>query len=69
MAWYWRANPEFEEIAGVDGLTLGGPFDSQATAEHWLTETHEALADRGVHAVALYEEDRLVYGPMSLSAD
>jgi hypothetical protein len=69
MAWYWRANPELEEIAGVDGLTLGGPFDSQATAEHWLTETHEALADRGVQAVALYEEDRLVYGPMSLGAD
>ena len=68
MAWYWRANPEFEAIAGVDGLTVSGPFDTQAAAEHWLTRTFEALADRGVQAVSLYEEDRLVYGPMNLDA-
>ena len=68
MAWYWRANPEFEAIAGVDGLAVSGPFDTQAAAEHWLTRTFEALADRGVQAVSLYEEDRLVYGPMNLDA-
>lgn len=43
MAWYWRANPEFEAIAGVDELTVSGPFDTQAAAEHWLTGTFEAL--------------------------
>ncbi len=68
MAWYWRANPEFEAIAGVDGLTVSAPFDTQAAAEHWLTGTFETLADRGAQAVSLYEEGRLVYRPMNLEA-
>ena len=53
MAWYWRANPEFEAIAGVDGLTVSAPFDTQAAAEHWLTGTFEALADRGINILAI----------------
>lgn len=42
-------------------------FPSQADAEAWLTEAYGELAEQGVHEVSLYEDDRLVYGPMSLA--
>lgn len=41
-------------------------FDSQAAAEAWLTANYEDLQDEGIGAVSLCEEDRVVYGPMSL---
>ena len=41
-------------------------FPTQADAEAWLTESYEELADDGVEAVTLTDEDRVVYGPMSL---
>jgi hypothetical protein len=68
--WHWRT-----ERAG--GLRSGGAakplgterFPSQGEAESWLGETYPDLLDSGVHAVSLYEGDRLVYGPMSLEPD
>lgn len=45
-------------------LPQGWP--DQASAESWLTGAYLDLLDAGVTAVSLYEEDRLVYGPMSL---
>ena len=41
-------------------------WPDQAAAEAWLTAGYLDLLDAGVTAVSLYEEDRLVYGPMSL---
>lgn len=48
------------------GAGVGKRFDSQAEAELWLGEYYEDLADLGVATVSLFEEDRLVYGPMPL---
>ena len=41
-------------------------FPSQADAETWLGETWRDLLAGGVQDVTLYEEQRAVYGPMSL---
>ena len=41
---------------------------AQADAESWVGETWADLAGEGVAAVTLFEGDRAVYGPMSLSA-
>ena len=43
-------------------------FVSQADAESWVGETWTELADEGVASVTLFEGERAVYGPMSLSA-
>lgn len=67
MGYYWAAMPEpSEELLGE--LGLAAEFDSQGEAEAWLTASYEELSVAGVHAVSLYESDRLVYGPMSLEA-
>jgi hypothetical protein len=67
MAYHWVPTPEpDEDEREALGVDLG--FDGQADAESWLTAGYEALAAAGIHAVALYEEGRLVYGPMSLDA-
>jgi hypothetical protein len=44
-------------------------FSTQGEAESWLGEFYPELMSAGVRAVTLYEEDRLIYGPMSLEAD
>lgn len=41
-------------------------FPSQAEAETWLGESWRDLLDAGVEDVTLCEEQRVVYGPMSL---
>ena len=66
--WWWR----LENSAGVEvtvGDDLAGErFSSQADAESWVGETWSDLAAEGVDAVTLFENDRQVYGPMSLHA-
>ncbi|MFT3862082.1 hypothetical protein [Micropruina sp.] len=69
MAWHWRADDGFETGPTVTSVAMGGTFESQPEAEHWLTGAYQDLADHGVRTVSLYEENRLVYGPMSLEAD
>ncbi len=66
MSWRWRPvpAPSDTDLPGADE-TLG----SQAEAEAWLSTHFLDLADAGVAQVSLYEEDRLVYGPMSLEAE
>ena len=68
MAWFWRPEGAVP-LEGGDDLGLREPFESQSAAEAWLTATYADLADLGVAAVSLYEEDRLVYGPMSLDVE
>ena len=41
-------------------------FPSQADAESWIGESWQELAGQGVDQVVLLEDDRVVYGPMSL---
>jgi len=67
MGYYWAAMPEPPEDVAAD-LGLDAEFDDQARAEAWLTAVYEELSEAGVHAVSLYESDRLVYGPMSLES-
>lgn len=67
--WHWRS----ERGGGLRGGSARplGPesFPSQGEAESWLGETYPDLLATGVHAVSLYEGDRLVYGPMSLDVE
>ena len=69
--WWWR----LEDSSGgeVARSTLpaehvGRHFASQADAESWVGEIWADLAGVGVAAVTLFDLDREVYGPMSLSA-
>ena len=69
MSHLWTAELAPGSDARPDDLTaagIGRRFDDQASAEAWLTDTYEDLSDLGVSSVSLFEEDRLVYGPMSL---
>ena len=65
MAYRWVPT----DAAYASRLGLGEPFAEQSEAEAWLSTFYDDLADAGVREVCLYEEDRLVYGPMSLLAD
>jgi hypothetical protein len=54
-----------DEAADLFGAPANG-FASQADAETWLGTVWRNLAADGVGAASLFEDDRLVYGPMSL---
>jgi hypothetical protein len=64
MSWFWR-------MEAADGSELDGPSAppqaNQSDAESWLGEHWRALADAGVAQVTLFDDDRKVYGPMSLA--
>jgi hypothetical protein len=66
VGYYWAATPALsDEVAEQVGLVT--EFADQGSAEAWLTQTYAELAEAGAHEVCLYEGDRLVYGPMSLT--
>jgi hypothetical protein len=56
MGWRWT----YDTGAG------SAEFPSQADAEAWLGDAWRELLDSGAKAVTLMEDDREVYGPMSL---
>ena len=64
--WWWRLENAAGAEVAVDDDLAGQRFANQADAESWVGETWRALVEAGVDAVVLYEEERLVYGPMSL---
>jgi hypothetical protein len=64
MSWRWV--PDREPTRNAPEART---FASQGEAETWLGEFYPELMSAGVRAVSLYEEERLVYGPMSLEAD
>ena len=65
MSWKWRY--ETESGASVTGQPdASQEFPTQADAETWIGETWRDLLDSGIDRVVLLEEDRVVYGPMSL---
>lgn len=64
MAWVWRY--ETSDGTAVYPALGGQQFPNQSDAETWLGETWRELRDLGIAAVRLFEDDREVYGPMSL---
>jgi hypothetical protein len=66
--WFWRLEDASGAEVTVPADYAGRRFPSQADAESWVGEIWSELADLGVAAVTLMEADRVVYGPMSLSA-
>ena len=63
MSWHWKGEPTVRD-AGLDKT-----FPTQGEAETWLGEWYPDLLEAGVRAVSLYEENRLVYGPMRLDPE
>lgn len=61
MAWRWVPDSSPDSDSELDRR-----FGTQGEAESWLGEFYPDLLEVGVGAVTLYEEDRLVYGPMRL---
>lgn len=67
--WWWRLeNAAGDEVTTTDEDLAGQRFVSQADAESWVGEIWSDLAAVGVDAVTLFEDERRVYGPMSLHA-
>jgi hypothetical protein len=64
MSWTWR-------LEDTDGSELSAPtsptHSNQSDAESWLGEHWRELADAGVAQATLFDDERKVYGPMSLA--
>ncbi len=67
MSFFWHVDPALPDPE-LDDLGTYNPFPDQASAEAWLSANYLELDALGVRRVSLYEEDRLVYGPMSLES-
>lgn len=65
MTWTWR----YERADGSPAEGPDQPFPTQSDAETWIGEMWRELVDGGVDQVTLLEEQRVVYGPMSLHPD
>ncbi|MPZ94978.1 MAG: hypothetical protein GEU96_08705 [Propionibacteriales bacterium] len=65
MTWTWRFEDADRQPVSVPELD-GQDFHAQGDAESWLGEVWRDLLDAGVDGVTLLEDDREVYGPMSL---
>lgn len=66
MAWHWV----LENVEG-EAIDVGSApdFSTQSDAETWIGETWREWADAGAVQASLFEENRLVYGPMSLESE
>jgi hypothetical protein len=64
MTWRWRYEKTDSSPVTLEDEVPN--FSSQADAESWIGEEWEPLLKSGVDAVTLMEDDREVYGPMSL---
>ena len=66
--WWWRLEDGSGAEVQVPGEYAERRFATQADAESWVGEIWAALAEEGVDAVTLFEQEQAVYGPMSLHA-
>jgi len=70
MSWHWQPSArQGADAIDTAELGLGQQFPSQGDAESWLGEAYPDLMHAGVDSVTLYEDERLVYGPMSLEPE
>lgn len=65
MTWTWRLQDAAGAVVSTGNSTEHG-FPSRSEAESWLGEAWQDLLEQGVERVTLLEDDREVYGPMSL---
>lgn len=68
MSYWWKPETGTYDLGSLEAGGLLPRFEDKARAEEWLGLFFSDLQGRGVADVSLYEEDRLVYGPMSLEA-
>lgn len=68
MAWMWTFEDDNGDARQPEGVAPDQSFPTQSDAETWLGEVWRDLADAGIAAVSLAEDDRAVYGPMPLAA-
>lgn len=66
MSWTWRYHAEQGAPIPAAAEQPADGFPTQADAETWVGEVWRDLLAEGIDSVTLYEDDRLVYGPMSL---
>jgi hypothetical protein len=66
MSWTWQYQSEQDTPNPQSAAQPAEGFPSQADAETWVGEVWRDLLDEGVDSVSLFEDGRLVYGPMSL---
>jgi hypothetical protein len=66
VSYTWRIEAEDGSPANVDEAPT---FPAQGDAESWLGEVWRELADAGADRATLLEDERVVYGPMSLRAE
>lgn len=67
MSYHWVPSSGTFSLDALGGAGLLPRFEDQAAAEEWLGLFYGDLLDQGVAEVDLYEEDRIVYGPMPLT--
>ena len=67
MSWTWRYESADGSTVSPEGAPTGEDFPTQGDAESWIGETWRELLEAGVAQVTLLEDERVVYGPMSLS--
>ncbi|HJE52109.1 MAG TPA: hypothetical protein K8V15_09095 [Tessaracoccus flavescens] len=66
MSYFWKPESGTFVESELERAGLAHRFDDQTAAEEWIGLFFDDLLERGVEEVSLYEEDRLIYGPMSL---
>jgi hypothetical protein len=65
MPWTWRFEQSDGSVpSGRDGRSQ--EFPTQSDAETWVGESWRELLADGIDQVSLLEDERVVYGPMSL---
>lgn len=62
--WTWKYERSDGSLVGQST-----PFPAQGDAETWLGENWRQLLQEGVDRVVLLDDEREVYGPMSLHSE
>lgn len=67
MGWLWvYQSADGSPTQNLPESAATNDFPTQSDAETYIGAEWQSLLSAGVDAVTLYEDDRLVYGPMSI---
>lgn len=66
MSYQWEPATGSFDREELERNELLKQFDSKEAAEEWMSLFYDDLVSLGVAEATLMEEDRVVYGPMSL---